>query len=70
MTVMDGGETMTAKDLVELTHVSWHVLRIDRRILNDGDRLGVSWDVGQQAQGGLRRFQTRFWLAPQTTGKW
>ena len=49
MPVMHRGKPVTAKDLIELPHVGRHVLRIDRRILNHGYRLGVSGNVCQAA---------------------
>ena len=53
MSVMHSGEIVTAEDLVELTHVSRHIFRVDGGILNHSHWFCISRYVRQQAQCGF-----------------
>ena len=50
VTVVHRGKVVATEYLVELAHICGHILRINRRILDDRDRFCISGDIGQQAE--------------------
>jgi len=53
VSVMHSGEVVAAQNLIEFLNKRRKILRIDRGILYDRNRFGVSRDVRKQTQGGF-----------------
>src|SRR5258708_13688322 len=53
VSIMHGGEAMATENFIEFLHKRRKILRIDRGILYDGDRFGVSRYVRKQTQCGF-----------------
>src|SRR6195256_1616135 len=53
VSIMYGREAMATQNFIEFLHKRREILRIDRGILYDGDRFGVSRYVRKQTQCGF-----------------